>query len=203
MANARIGAALLGGLALLGIGPGTPAEELLDGADARTLAATCTGCHGSDGASAGPAVPSIGGMDPPYFIDVMEGFRSGAVYGTIMGRIAKGYSDVEIERMAGYFHDLPFVPAAQGFDPALAKTGQQLHANYCERCHNEGGTALEIGPYYILAGQWATYLRDTLEDFRDGRRLLDKKMERKLDRLLEREGEAGLEALLAYYASQQ
>lgn len=203
MPNTRIKATLVGGLLLFGIGPGMQAHELLDGADARTLAMACTGCHGPEGASTGPAVPSIGGMDQSYFIEVMEGFRSGAVYGTIMGRIAKGYSEPEIERMADYFHDLPFVPANQTFDPARAAAGRELHATYCERCHDDGGIVLETGPYYVLAGQWTPYLRDTLEDFRDGRRLLDKRMERKLDRLLEREGAAGLEALLAFYASQQ
>ncbi|AGA90982.1 cytochrome c553 [Thioflavicoccus mobilis 8321] len=199
----RIKPALLCGLVALGSVAAIHSDELLDGVDARTLAMTCTSCHGSDGLSAGPAVPSIGGMNPGYFVKIMEGFRSGEIYSVTMGRIAKGYSDAEIERLADYFHDRPFVPAKQDFDPELAAQGRELHDHYCERCHSEGGIALEGEEYHILAGQWVTYLRNAMEDFRTGRRPLDKKMKRKLDRLLEREGETSLDALLAFYASQQ
>ena len=62
------------------------------------LADTCAGCHGTDGASAGPASPIIAGMNAECFVDMMEGFRDDSIYSTIMGRIAKGYTDDEIEK---------------------------------------------------------------------------------------------------------
>ena len=60
------------------------------------LANNCQGCHGTDGASVGPASPTIAGLSKDYFVEVMEGFASGDVKATIMDRIAKGYNKKEI-----------------------------------------------------------------------------------------------------------
>jgi cytochrome c553 len=66
---------------------------------------TCAGCHGTDGVSKG-AAPSIKGLPASYLGQAMKDFKSGARPGTIMGRIAKGYSDKEIDAMAQYFSNL-------------------------------------------------------------------------------------------------
>lgn len=203
MKKKRLGPALLGGLVLMGVTAASQADDLVSGADGRTLAATCAGCHGTSGASVGPSIPSIGGMDDEYFVEIMQGFRDGEVYSTIMGRIAKGFTDEELERMAAYFHDKPFVPAKQSFDAELVDKGRRLQDKYCEKCHAEGGIVLEDEEYYILAGQWTGYLRYAMEDFREDRRPMEKKMRSKLEQMLEREGDAGLEALFAFFASQQ
>jgi sulfide dehydrogenase cytochrome subunit len=200
--------ALLAGAVALGVSSATfaadaPAPELMGGASARMLSETCAGCHGTDGASGGPATPSIGGMNAEYFAETMKGFASGEVYSTIMGRIAKGYSDEEIGLMAGFFAGQKFVPAKQTFDEAMVKQGAKLHDKYCEKCHAEGGKVVEEEEYYILAGQWTPYLKYTMSDFRGDHRPMPKKMKNKLDKMLEKEGEKGLEALWAFYASEQ
>jgi sulfide dehydrogenase cytochrome subunit len=177
--------------------------ELMSGASARMLAETCAGCHGTDGASVGPASPTIGGMNGEYFVEVMQGFKSDEIYGTIMNRIAKGYSDEEIALMGTFFAGKEFVPAKQEADEGLAKVGAKLHDKYCEKCHAEGGKVLEDEEYYILAGQWVPYLENALADFREERREMPKKMKKQLDKLIEREGDKGLDALWAFYASQQ
>jgi len=194
--------ALLAAILFLGPAAGQ-AEELQSGADARALALTCAGCHGTDGASAGPAAPSIGGMHPDYFFDIMQWFAEEEVYSTVMGRIARGYTEEELEKMAAYFHELPFVPAEQEFDPQLAEEGERLHEKYCSKCHAEGGTVLEDEEYYVTAGQWIPYLKNAMADFRQDRRPIERKMEKKLNRMLDREGEASLDALFSFYASQQ
>lgn len=203
MKNKRPLPALLAGLVLLGPAGFSQADDLVSGADARTLAMTCAGCHGINGASVGPASPIISAMHPDYFIEIMEGFRDEEIYSTIMGRIAKGYTDEEIELMAEYFHEQPFATAPQEFDPELAEEGEDLHRRHCKKCHAEGGRPLEDEEYYILAGQWTPYLRAAMSDFREERRPIERKMKKQLDRLLEREGEEGLEALYAFFASQQ
>ncbi len=71
---------------------GRRTAELMSGASARMLSDTCAGCHGTDGASVGPASPTIAGMNGEYFVELMQGFKNDEVYGTIMGRIAKGYT---------------------------------------------------------------------------------------------------------------
>ena len=41
------------------------------------LANTCAGCHGTDGASAGDAMPIIGGMEKEYMQLALAEFKSG------------------------------------------------------------------------------------------------------------------------------
>ncbi len=66
------------------------------------LANTCFSCHGPDGNSAG-AMPSIAGKKQDYIIRTLTQFRDGQRQGTVMTRIAKGFTDSEIEKLAGYF----------------------------------------------------------------------------------------------------
>ncbi len=176
--------------------------ELLTGASPSMLGDTCAGCHGTDGASSGPAAPSIAGLSKDYFVETMQGFASDEIPSTIMGRIAKGYSETEIKTLADYYGNKPFVKAKQSFDVALAKRGAKLHDKYCEKCHGEGGQSAEDDAG-VLAGQWTPYVGWTLADFKSGDREATKKMKKQLGRMLEREGSAGIDALLNYYASQQ
>ncbi|MCP3868432.1 MAG: cytochrome c4 [Gammaproteobacteria bacterium] len=172
------------------------------GASPAMLANNCQGCHGTDGASVGPASPTIAGLSKDYFIEVMEGFASGDVYSTIMGRIAKGYDKKELEQLAEHYAALPFVKAVQPFDPAKVKKGAKLHDRYCEKCHAKGGQSAEDDAG-VLAGQWVQYTQWQMDDFRTGHRTAPKKMTKKVKKLLSKEGTAGTDALLNYYASQQ
>ena len=189
------------GVALLAA-PAAAEKKLISGAPAELLAATCAGCHGPDGASGGPATPTISGFSKEYFVEVMEGFASGEVPSTIMGRIAKGYTKEEFEKLAAYFTSRPFVPARQKFDADKAKKGAKLHEKYCEKCHAEGGRKPEEDSG-LLAGQWLPYLHFTMNDFLKGDREMTKKMKRKVEKLRAKEGDAGLEAVMQFYASQQ
>lgn len=191
--------ALVAGALALGLSSGANAD-----ATASMLANTCAGCHGTLGQSAGPASPIIAGINQIVFVDMMEGYKSGDIYSTIMGRIAKGYTEEEIEKMAAFFNSQEFQPAQQDYDKALVDQGAKLHDKYCEKCHVEGGKPLaDEEDYHILAGQWTPYLQYAMSDFREERRPMEKKMASKLRELLKAEGDAGLDALFAFYASQQ
>ncbi len=78
-----------------------------DGADAlraRSLAATCAACHGTEGRAAqGASLPGLAGMPAPYLAEQLKGFKSGARPGTLMPQLAKGYSDTQIEQLAAWF----------------------------------------------------------------------------------------------------
>jgi cytochrome subunit of sulfide dehydrogenase len=69
------------------------------------LADSCTSCHGIMGHSSG-RIPSIGGLPRAQLIAELKGFRAQAGNPTIMNRIARGYSDVEIEALADYFSSI-------------------------------------------------------------------------------------------------
>jgi cytochrome c553 len=69
---------------------------------ARSWAATCTGCHGTNGRSEG-GIPAIAGLDKAYIVSVMQEFKADKRAATVMHQHAKGYTDAQIERIAAFF----------------------------------------------------------------------------------------------------
>ncbi len=70
----------------------------------RALAATCANCHGTQGRAVDAAsVPGLAGMPASYIVDQMKAFKAGTRPATVMHQLAKGYSDAQIEAIAGYF----------------------------------------------------------------------------------------------------
>lgn len=78
-----------------------------DAADRHTevIASTCMSCHGPEGRSLGE-IPKLTGLSKTEFVQALRDFKSGARPATIMRRQANGYSDAEIEALAGYFSSL-------------------------------------------------------------------------------------------------
>jgi sulfide dehydrogenase cytochrome subunit len=164
------------------------------------LANTCAGCHGTGGNSVGPASPTIAGKSAEYIKDIMAQYKSGDRHSTIMGRIAKGYSDEEIALMADFYAGKSFESnaAKQKLDAAKVEAGSKLYKKNCSKCHDENGS-LPDDDSGILAGQWLPYLQFTMEDFRGGRSQMTKKMKKKVDKLDDEQ----IEALLQFFASQE
>ena len=69
---------------------------------ARNLAASCANCHGTNGNSVG-GMASLAGMPKDAMIRSMQDFKSGKRPATIMHQLSKGYTDQQIELIAGYF----------------------------------------------------------------------------------------------------
>jgi len=68
----------------------------------RNVAASCASCHGANGVSQ-PGMPALAGKTKDELVRKMQDFKSGRVPSTIMGQIAKGYSDEQIELAADFF----------------------------------------------------------------------------------------------------
>jgi NADH-quinone oxidoreductase subunit N len=68
----------------------------------RNLAATCANCHGTNGVSAGEVV-SLAGKPKDEIARKMQDFKTGKAPGTIMPQLAKGYTDEQIDLVAGWF----------------------------------------------------------------------------------------------------
>ncbi|NDA48759.1 MAG: sulfide dehydrogenase [Alphaproteobacteria bacterium] len=66
------------------------------------LAGSCSTCHGPGGQSPG-TMPSLAGLEAKYIMTRLKEFRSGEAPATVMNRIAKGYSDAEIDALGEYF----------------------------------------------------------------------------------------------------
>jgi sulfide dehydrogenase cytochrome subunit len=81
---------------------------LAGGADAATLqdappgASSCSGCHAAASSLETP-IPSLTGRTAPEIAGIMREFKSDARPATVMGRIAKGLSDSEIDAIAEWF----------------------------------------------------------------------------------------------------
>ena len=70
----------------------------------RALAASCANCHGTDGrAVEGSSVSSLAGLDKTYLVAQMQAFKTGTRPATVMHQISKGYSESQIDTIAGYF----------------------------------------------------------------------------------------------------
>lgn len=185
---AFFGALLITGAAMAG-GVRTPSM----------LANTCAGCHGTNGASAGDIMPIIGGLDKTYLETVMSEFKSGERDSTIMGRIAKGYSDNELKAIASYFADQPWVSSPIGTNSKLVAMGEKLHKKDCKSCHEEGGRVQE-DEAPRLAGQWPDYALHQLKIcHKKGKRCAPRKMGSRVMKLSEED----LRALAHYYASEK
>ncbi len=181
---------------------GNSSAATSDNSNIRLLAGGCNICHGPDGISSGPAIPSIAGLSGEYLRSTLEGFKSGEIPSTSMGRIVKAYNSDELQALAAHYSGRPFINARQPYNPKQAKRGEKLHEQYCEKCHARGGQSVDDDAGR-LAGQWRPYLIWALKDFRSGQRIAGKKMQQRLDKLYIRKGKAGFSALLHYYASQK
>jgi sulfide dehydrogenase cytochrome subunit len=65
-------------------------------------AAACSGCHPTSTRVTSP-VPRLAGRDSAAIVKAMQDFRSGARAGTVMDRIAKGFTDEEIQAIAAWY----------------------------------------------------------------------------------------------------
>jgi sulfide dehydrogenase cytochrome subunit len=62
----------------------------------------CLGCHGPEGRGA-TGIAALAGRDREELMAIMTAFRANERPGTIMGRIARGYTDAEIAAVAEHF----------------------------------------------------------------------------------------------------
>ncbi len=180
--------------------------------DLETLIENCNSCHGDDGVSQWGEVPTIAGIDAFTHSDALFVYRDEARpcaeskyrqgdtsrAPTTMCAIAADLSDDDIEALADAYAELPFVPATQDFDAALAESGAAIHESQCDKCHSDGGANID-DEASILAGQWIPYLEATFTDYASGDRDQDKKMKEVMDAL----SADDIKVLVNYYASQQ
>ena len=180
--------------------------------DLESLMQGCNDCHGDQGVSQWTDVPTIAGLAEFVHADALyiyrdkerpcadSAYRQGDTSRpeTNMCAIAAELSDDQIDALAAAYAELPYVPAKQEFDAALAATGKAIHDKSCDRCHSKGGTDPddEAG---MLGGQQLGYLRKTFEDYAADARYQPEKMQEAISQL----SADDVEALLNYYASIQ
>jgi sulfide dehydrogenase cytochrome subunit len=199
---------LAGGFVAMGLLASSTASAE-SGATAAMLAETCAGCHGTDGASGGPAMPTIGGLPTAYLNTVMAQYKSDERPSTIMGRLAKGYSEEETALISEYFSKKPWVNATSHAnsknrtmpDSALAAKGEKVAKKAkCDKCHEDGG-AYQDDDTPRLAGQWLDYLLFKAQDYKNDK--IDVPQPKKMKRAISKLSMEDMEAVAHFYATKK
>ncbi len=164
--------------------------------EAAQLASACATCHGTNGTSAGPSIPNLAGQLANNLVDSMNDFRSGVRASTVMGRIAKAYTEDEYALLGDYFAAQKPNPAQQNLDPQRISRGAQIHVVQCGSCHG-GSARVSTSDSATLTGQWLPYLQIQMALFQKGNRRMPMRMAAKIESLTPED----LDALLQFYAS--
>jgi len=71
---------------------------------ARNLAATCANCHGTNGnAVKSSGMDALAGMEKAKILQKLADYKSGDKPASIMHQISKGYTEAQLDLIAGYF----------------------------------------------------------------------------------------------------
>jgi len=84
------------------IGLASIAAAVTASAEPPAGAAACSGCHPVSARVSSP-VPRLAGLDRAAIAKAMQDFRSGQRPATVMDRIAKGFTDEEIQAIAAWY----------------------------------------------------------------------------------------------------
>jgi sulfide dehydrogenase cytochrome subunit len=94
--------------------PATPSPlARLPAPAGEAMAHTCAACHGMRGQIGDEAFMPLAGMPRTQFVRTMQDFRSGDRPGTLMGHVADGFTDADLQAMAAYFESLPMQETAR------------------------------------------------------------------------------------------
>src|SRR5262245_4462609 len=128
--------------------------------------ALCLACHGEDGQSTSPEVPSLGAQPAFYVTIQLYMFRERLRVVEPMNEVTKGLSDDDVRRMAELISKLPPpAPAAEAPDPArLERARALIQQNRCNFCHNQDFSGDQNVPR--LAGQREDYLVKALREYK-------------------------------------
>lgn len=130
----------------------------------------CASCHGPDGNSPDPKIPSIAGQ-PKLFIETqLVLFREELRRSEQMLPIVRGMKDPEIIKLADHFSKLPSKGMeTAAADPALLQRGSQKAKELrCGVCHTADFGGQKQVPR--LAAQREAYLEAEMRAYRDGKR---------------------------------
>jgi cytochrome c553 len=130
----------------------------------------CAACHGADGNSTNPQIPSIAGQPKLFVENQLILFREELRKSEQMLPVVKGLKDPEIIKLAEHFSKLPAKGMETGAaDAGLMKTGAaRAKALRCGICHLSDFRGQNQIPR--LAGQREAYLEAEMRAYRDGKR---------------------------------
>jgi len=171
---------------------------------ARIAGADCASCHGEDGVSATPELPSLAGQSAFAIYKQLHDYRSGARAHPLMTPVAQRLQVADLANVAVYYgrHARPYAglgARGQSADAAIVRLANEgdsaRRIPACNSCHvNGAGGPIETP---VLTGQHHQYLENQLLAYRAGTRRNDvyQRMRTIAGRLTDEE----IQALAAYY----
>ena len=132
--------------------------------------AACLSCHGENGQSQNPEVPSLGGQ-PEYYVTIqLVMFRDKLRVVDIMNQVMTDASDDAVRELASFVSRLPLPePVLDTPDPARMERAEALtRQNHCSVCHKPDFSGGQNVPR--LAGQREDYLVKALRGYKDNSR---------------------------------
>jgi len=132
--------------------------------------AACLSCHGENGQSQNPEVPSLGGQ-PEYYVTIqLVMFRDKLRVVDMMNQVMTDASDDAVRELASFVSRLPPPePVLDTPDPARMERAEALaRQNHCSVCHKPDFSGGQNVPR--LAGQREDYLVKALRGYKDNSR---------------------------------
>jgi cytochrome c553 len=131
---------------------------------------TCLACHGENGQSQNPEIPSLGAQQAFYVTVQLLMFRERMRVAEPMNDMAKGLSDDDLRNFADIISKLPPPqPVAGPVDDArIERASALIQQNRCNFCHTASFAGQENVPR--IAGQREDYLVKALRGYKDNSR---------------------------------
>ncbi len=137
--------------------------------EGRVKAAVCSACHGADGNSSQPLMPSLAGQPRQFIVTALFMFREGRRENPQMAPFVSALSNADLNDLAAYYAAQKLAPPARQASAEVVAKGRALTAQHnCTACH----TAALTGQQHIprLAGQQQAYLLEQLKLFKAAKR---------------------------------
>jgi cytochrome c553 len=157
-------------LAAMVLLPAVRAHAAADIAAGQEKAQVCAACHGQDGVSAMPGIPSLAGQQDQFIQWQLVFFRSGRRPNPAMAPLVADLSDPDIRNLGAYFASLPYTrPAGETVNAELAAKGKTIAAQHrCASCHKDNLRGERAAA--AIANQREDYLVKALTDYRSAAR---------------------------------
>jgi len=132
--------------------------------------APCLACHGENGQSENPEIPSLGGQNAPYALIQLYLFREKQRVVEIMNEMTKAFTDDDLRAFSDFIAKLPppKPPADAGDAARMQRAATLITQHRCNSCHNLDLSGRESIPR--IADQREDYLVKTLREYKNNTR---------------------------------
>ena len=167
----------------------------------KRLAGRCAGCHGYDGNSLNPYMPSLAGSPAEYIVKATIDYRDGKRTEALMQEPVAQLSNQQIRDLAAYFAlqttESPLhkdIEADGAFHPL--EDGERMAAS-CNGCHGAAGNS-RMKKIPSLTGQDVRYLARATKDYQ-----VDKRHHKTMTSLVSGLSDVDIEKIAYFYAVQE